>query len=175
MAESDLQQFRAKVSQLVAFVALSDADPDVEQALRDCSSHHEVVALARRHGFEIGRRWGEHLAPAAPGADNLLASTCPPPGEERLDLLLDTPDLRLERIHSCAWSTPAGQWQSQALEEWVLVLRGGARLAFADETTSRELVAGDTLRIAPGRAHRVETTDPAPGTLWLALHWRLRS
>ncbi len=172
MAESDLQQFRAKVSQLVAFVALSDADPDVEQALRDCSSHHEVVALAGRHGFEIGRRWGEHLAPAVPGADNLLASTCPPPGEERLDLLLDSPDLRLERIHSCAWSTPAGQWQSQALEEWVLVLRGGARLAFADEPTSRELVAGDTLRIAPGRLHRVEATDPAPGTLWLALHWR---
>ncbi|MCP9827271.1 Nif11 domain/cupin domain-containing protein [Synechococcus sp. L2F] len=172
MAESDLQQFRAKVSQLVAFVALSDADPDVEQALRDCSSHHEVVALARRRGFEIGRRWGEHLAPAAPGADNLLVSTCPLLGEERLDLLIDTPDLRLERIHSCAWSTPAGQWQSQALEEWVLVLRGGARLAFADEPTCRELVAGDTLRIAPGRLHRVEATDPAPGTLWLALHWR---
>jgi len=58
------------------------------------------------------------------------------------------------------------------MEEWVLVLRGGARLAFADEPTSRELVTGDMLRIAPGRAHRVEATDPSPGTLWLALHWR---
>ena len=182
MAESDLLQFRAKVRQLVAFLALSDADPALEQALKACNHHHDVVALARQQGFEIGRRWGEsapaavepsgNLLAAAAGAGNLLGSTCPPEGEESLDLLLETPELRLEQIHSCAWCTPPGQWQIQAMEEWVLVLRGGARLSFADEPTSRELVTGDMLRIAPGRAHRVEATDPAPGTLWLALHWR---
>jgi cupin 2 domain-containing protein len=59
MAEEDLVQFLHKVGELNAFVALIEAQPDLRRALRDCAHHHEVVALARRHGFEIGRRWGD--------------------------------------------------------------------------------------------------------------------
>ena len=35
----------------------------------------------------------------------------------------------------------------------------------------RALSRGDQLLIAAGRRHRVEATDPAPGTVWLALFW----
>lgn len=171
MADADLQRFLDKVRQLQEFVRLSEVDPELRRTLRDCSGHQEVVALAALHGFSIGRRWGEDDASGSQGPYNLLAGDCPPPGEERTRVLLETPALRLERIHSCSAVTPPGQWYDQAEAEWVLLLRGSARLRFEGEALPRPLGAGDSLLINPGRRHRVEATDPAPGTLWLALFW----
>ena len=62
MAEAQLQQFLEKVSQLNAFVALSEADPTVRAALAACSSHHEVVKLARP------ACWGASCRPLARSA-----------------------------------------------------------------------------------------------------------
>ncbi len=170
MAEEHLQIFLEKIRQLNAFVALSERDPHLRRALRDCSHHQQVVALARDHGFEIGRRWGEAEA-RAPGG-SLLAGTCPPPGEERTKILLHTPALRLERIHSCAAASPPGFWYEQHEHEWVLLLQGSARLRFdAEDGELVELNRGDALQIAAGRRHRVEVTDGDPGTIWLALFW----
>ena len=198
MAEAQLQQFLDKVRQLNAFVALTEAQPELRTALRDCSNHHEVVSLAARFGFDIGRRWGDpspaattatanattsananasadanEPAAAAPPADqrNLLSGPCPPPGDERSTVLLEGGSWRLERIHSCGASSPAGFWYDQAETEWVLLLRGSARLQFADEPEPRDLCVGDSLLIAPHRRHRLVATDPDPGTLWLALFW----
>jgi cupin 2 domain-containing protein len=170
MAEAQLQQFLDKVRQLNAFVALSEADPDLRQELAACASHAQVVSLARSHGFEIGRRWGESDAPAS-GEANLLAGPCPPPGEERLDVLLQSGGFRLERIHSCAARSPEGFWYEQAEHEWLLLLQGSARLRFDDGTADCDLSRGDSLLIRAGRRHRVEATDPGPGTVWLALFW----
>lgn len=171
MAEAQLQQFLEKVRQLNAFVACTERDAALRQELRDCSSHHEVVALARRCGFEIGRRWGESALPDAAEA-SLLTGTCPAAGEESTTVLLQTPSLRLERIHSCDCSSPPGFWYDQEEEEWVLLLQGSARLRFADETIERELNRGDWLMIPAHRRHRVEATDAEPGTIWLALFHR---
>ena len=175
MAEAQLQQFLEKVRQLNAFVALSESQPAVRNALRACDQHHEVVALAAQHGFEIGRRWGDspatstHPAERPSDQNNLLSSLCPPAGEERVDRLIEGPGWRLERIHSCLASSPEGFWYDQAETEWVMVLRGSAQLQFEDEQQPRDLCVGDSLLIAPQRRHRVVTTDPDPGTLWLAL------
>ncbi|MCP9848458.1 Nif11 domain/cupin domain-containing protein [Cyanobium sp. Morenito 9A2] len=169
MAEADLQRFLDKVRQLQAFVALSEADPALREALRDCSDHDQVVALAAVCGFSIGRRWGETDTPAVARTSNLLAGPCPPPGQEQSMVLLERSGLRLERIHSCSAATPAGHWYDQSATEWVLLLRGSARLRFEDDPQPLELAVGDTLLISPHRRHRVEGTDPAPGTLWLAL------
>jgi cupin 2 domain-containing protein len=177
MAEAQLQQFLEKVRQLNAFVALSEADPALGAALRDCGDHHQVVALARARGFEIGRRWGEPApaegpeADAAGGAGSLVRGPCPAPGEEVTTVLLRTPQLRLERIHSCSARSPEGFWYDQAEHEWVLLLQGSARLQFADEAEPRALASGEALRIEAGRRHRLLATDPAPGTIWLALFW----
>ncbi len=180
MAEAQLQQFLDKVRQLNAFVALSEASPPLRDALRDCSQHHEVVALARAHGFEIGRRWGDAPpssatvpAAASTAADqrNLLSGDCPRPGTERVEVLLEKQGFRLERIHSCLASSAAGFWYDQRVWEWVLVLRGSARLQFADEEQPRDLCVGDSVVIEPHRRHRLVATDPDPGTLWLALFW----
>ena len=177
MAEAQLQQFFEKVRQLNAFVALTQAKADVREALSACSNHHEVVELAAQHGFEIGRRWGDS-GPAATqqqtsssDQSNLLASACPPAGEERVEPLIEGPGWRLERIHSCQASSPEGFWYDQSESEWVMVLRGSAKLQFQDEAEPRDLCAGDSLLITPHRRHRVVTTDPDPGTLWLALSW----
>jgi len=214
MAETQLRQFLDKVRQLNAFVAMSEADPRLRQDLCDCEHHDEVVALARRWGFEIGRRWGEAptMGPAAPattgesgaigaasetlaipvtgtisatGATSemavegatgrivpLLAGDCPAPGEEHSALLLQRPQLRLERIHSCQAVSPPGFWYDQAETEWLLLLQGTARLRFADEAAERCLQPGDSLWIEAHRRHRVTATDAAPGTIWLALFWR---
>jgi cupin 2 domain-containing protein len=86
--------------------------------------------------------------------------------------LLSGTHWRLERIHSCLASSPEGFWYDQSEHEWVLVLRGSARLRFEDETDARDLCVGDSLLIAPHRRHRLLATDPDPGTLWLALFWR---
>lgn len=171
MAAADLEHFLEKIRQLNAFVALSERDPSLRQALIDCSQHNDVVALARSCGFEIGRRWGEQAPPAA-GAPFLLGGSVPPPGEERVELLLTTPHWRLERIHSCEASSPPGFWYEQNEQEWVCLLQGQASLQFADEGSARQLQTGESLLISSGRRHRVLATDPHPGTIWLALFWR---
>ena len=170
MAEAQLQQFLDKVRQLNAFVALSEADPALRQALRDCSSHHGVVELARSRGFEIGKRWGEGDA-TGHGAANLLNQPLPPAGQEHTEVLMQANGWRLERIHSNGAASPAGFWYDQAEHEWVTLLQGSALLRFADEALPRALSRGDQLLIPAGRRHRVEATDPAPGTVWLALFW----
>ncbi len=175
MAEAQLQQFLEKVRQLQAFVALSEADPLLREALRQCSHHHEVVALARCHGFEIGRRWGEAAASGA--ADNLLAGPCPPAGQELSSVLARGESWRLERIHSCRASSPPDFWYDQSDHEWITLLQGTARLRLAgaapgETWEDRELCRGDTLLIPAHRRHRVEATDGEPGSVWLALFWR---
>lgn len=170
MAEADLQRFLHKVDQLNAFVALTEARPELRRALRDCSHHDEVVELASSCGFAIGRRWGEAEA-VDPGSGKLLAGACPPPAEERITVLLSMPGIRLERIHSCQAASPEGFWYDQSEHEWVCLLQGSARLRFADEAAARELKQGDCLLITPHRRHRLEATDPRPGSIWLALFW----
>lgn len=171
MAEEQLQQFLEKVRQLNGFVALSEADPILRRALRDCSDHHAVVALARSRGFEIGRRWGDMDPPAATG-DNLLSAACPPAGAECITVLVAQPTWRLERIHSCQSSSPPGFWYDQNEHEWVVLLQGSARIAFDGEEHERELCRGDSLLIPAHKRHRVAATDPAPGSVWLALFWQ---
>jgi cupin 2 domain-containing protein len=91
---------------------------------------------------------------------------------ECVDLLLARPGLRIERIVSHGQASPPGFWYDQAEGEWVLLLAGTARLRFADEADARLLGPGDFLDIAPPRRHRVEWTDPAVATVWLAVFYR---
>jgi len=46
-------------------------------------------------------------------------------------------------------------------------------LRFADETEARLLQPGDWIDIAPHHRHRVDWTDPAVPTVWLAIFYRL--
>jgi cupin 2 domain-containing protein len=88
---------------------------------------------------------------------------------ERVDVLLDTPMLRLERIVSMGHTTPPGEWYDQDGNEWVVILRGRARVRIEGEADDRALGVGDHLLLRAHVRHRVEWTDTP--TVWLALHY----
>lgn len=102
---------------------------------------------------------------------NLLAGVPAELPEELFEALLQTPGFTLERIVSRGHTTPEGQWYDQERAEWVLVVRGQARLLFEGGAEVRELQAGDYVHIPPHCRHRVEWTDLEQETIWLALHY----
>ena len=103
---------------------------------------------------------------------NLLRDLPDAGPSEIADALVTRPGLRIERIVSFGQTSPEGFWYDQDEAEWVLLLAGAARLRFEDETQARALGPGDWLEIAARRRHRVEWTDPAKPTIWLALFYR---
>jgi cupin 2 domain-containing protein len=103
--------------------------------------------------------------------DNLFAQLPAEIPAEIFQVLLQTRNFRLERIISAGQATPPGQWYDQDTHEWVVLLTGSAGLRFEDETETRVLRPGDYLLIPAHRRHRVEWTDPAQVTVWLALHY----
>lgn len=90
---------------------------------------------------------------------------------EQFTDLLTAPGLRLERIVSLVQATPSGEWLDQERAEWVILLRGAARLRFAGESGAREMQPGDYVNIPAHCRHRVEWTAPDEPTIWLALHY----
>jgi len=91
---------------------------------------------------------------------------------EILEVLLEAKNFRLERIVSRGQATPPGEWYDQDSHEWVVLLAGGAGLRFEGESDPKELHPGDFLLIPAHCRHRVEWTDPAQPTVWLALHYQ---
>jgi cupin 2 domain-containing protein len=92
--------------------------------------------------------------------------------EERIDDLVSVPGLRIERIVSTGQASPPGFWYDQDWSEWVMVLSGSAGLRFEGEAEPRRLGPGDHVAIPAHVRHRVEWTDPAQPTVWLAVHVR---
>ena len=91
--------------------------------------------------------------------------------DEVMTNLLVTPKLRIERIVSTGQVTPMDRWYDQDWDEWVILLRGGARLLFEGEAEARSLGPGDYVNIPAHRRHRVLWTDPDQVTVWLAVHY----
>lgn len=89
--------------------------------------------------------------------------------DELFTTLLKAFNVRIERIVSHGHSSPAGFWYDQDQHEWVVVLKGAARLRFEDETV--EMKPGDFINIPAHRKHRVEWTTPDEPTLWLTVFY----
>lgn len=89
------------------------------------------------------------------------------------NLFADFPSehVRMERIVSRGHASPEGFWYDQLQHEFILLLRGAARLRFEDEDSIVELKPGDYLIIPAGCRHRVEWTSPDEPTVWLAVHY----
>ena len=98
---------------------------------------------------------------------NDLPSNLP---DELFTALLDADNLRIERIVSHGHSSPEGFWYDQEEHEWVVVLKGAARLSI--EGAVRELGPGDFINIPAHQKHRVEWTTPDEPTVWLAVFYR---
>jgi cupin 2 domain-containing protein len=119
----------------------------------------------RRHAI-VGRIEDERVC----RMQNLFASIPDDLRSELLETLLETPHVRIERIVSLGQASPDGLWYDQARHEFVVLLKGAARLRFESEEPI-ELVPGDSLGIPAHRRHRVEWTTPDEPTIWLALFY----
>ena len=104
------------------------------------------------------------------GLTNLFADIPDDLPEELIQTLLGTPGLRIERIVSRGHSSPESFWYDQDAHEWVLILKGAARLRFEGEEPI-ELRPGMFVNIPAHWRHRVEWTDPHEPTIWLAVHY----
>ncbi len=100
---------------------------------------------------------------------NLFAGLPAALAEERVETLLSRSGARIERIVSTGQASPEGFWYEQAEDEFVLLLRGAARLRLEKETEARDLGPGDWLLIPAGARHRVDWTSPGEPTVWLTL------
>ena len=101
--------------------------------------------------------------------DNLFDQVPSNLPEELFNTLLDTGTVRIERIVSQGHASPEGFWYDQDEHEWVVVLRGAARLSVEGEI--KELKQGDFLNIPAHQKHRVEWTTPDGPTIWLAVFY----
>lgn len=101
---------------------------------------------------------------------NLFTDLPPHPPNELFATLLEAPGVRIERIVSHGHASPPGFWYDQDEAEWVVVLKGAARLKFEDGEI--EMHPGDFVTIPAHRKHRVEWTTPDEPTVWLAVFYR---
>ncbi|MCC6493865.1 MAG: cupin domain-containing protein [Pirellulales bacterium] len=90
--------------------------------------------------------------------------------EEVVMTLHEAAGLRIERIVSRGQASAEGFWYDQQEHEWVLVVQGGGRVEFENGEV-RKLATGDHLFIPARTRHRVQWTDPAETTIWLAVHY----
>jgi cupin 2 domain-containing protein len=76
--------------------------------------------------------------------------------------------VRVERIVSHGHASPPGFWYDQSETEFVVLVRGHARLQF-EGGAAVELKPGDHLTIPPHTRHRVLWTTGEEETVWLAV------
>jgi cupin 2 domain-containing protein len=92
--------------------------------------------------------------------------------EELFEQLVESRGVRIERIVSKGHSSPESGWYDQEENEWVVVLKGAAKLRFEQDGKLVELDAGDYINIPARVRHRVEWTNPEMETVWLAFFYR---
>lgn len=79
--------------------------------------------------------------------------------------------IKIERIVSRRHASPPGFWYDQDKNEFVILLKGKARLRFKEENKTVEMTPGDYIDIPAHTLHRVEWTSKEEDTLWLAVHY----
>lgn len=89
--------------------------------------------------------------------------------KEVVQTLIQAADVRIERIVSHGHASPADFWYDQGQHEWVIVLKGAARLQFEDGMV--EMKVGDFINIPALKKHRVDWTTPEEPTVWLSVRY----
>jgi cupin 2 domain-containing protein len=100
---------------------------------------------------------------------NIYASIPSDLGEEVFELLVQTGNVKIERIISQGHSSPQKGWYDQDQNEWVIILKGEAIIAF-ENGQDIYLKKGDHLEIPAHTRHKVRWTIPKSETIWLAVH-----
>lgn len=91
--------------------------------------------------------------------------------EELVNILAEGKSFRLERIVSKGHTSPKGFWYNQVENEFVLLIKGEAKILFEENAKPVTISEGDYINIPTHTKHRVEWTDPKMETIWLALFY----
>lgn len=103
--------------------------------------------------------------------NNLFANLPESLTDELVDVLATSENVRIERIVSTGHASPEGFSYDQDENEWVVVLKGSAKLSF-DDGEQRTMRSGDHELIRAHRRHRVEWTSTDEPTVWLAIFFK---
>jgi cupin 2 domain-containing protein len=103
---------------------------------------------------------------------NLFSSLPNSLSDELIEVLVENQHVRIERIVSNGHASPEAFWYDQVEHEWVVVLKGEAKLLFKDQSGPIHLKCGDHVLIPAHQKHRVEWTKPDEPTVWLAVFYR---
>jgi len=90
--------------------------------------------------------------------------------EELFDVLVETSDIKIERIVSKGHSSPKSGWYEQNHGEWVMLLKGEAILGF-EQGDDLNLKVGCHLNIPAHTKHKVVWTTPESDTIWLIVQY----
>ena len=88
--------------------------------------------------------------------------------DEMVDVIFQSEIIRIERIISDGQASPDNFWYDQDENEWVILLKGKAKIKYQDEA-EQYLMEGDYIFIPSHKKHRVEWTDNNTKTIWLAV------
>lgn len=102
--------------------------------------------------------------------DNIFDSIPDNLDEEVFDLLFQNDQVKIERIISKGHSSPALGWYDQSQNEWMIVLKGEAVIAFEGDKDIY-LTSGSYLHIPAHAKHQVKWTQPDVETVWLAVFY----
>ena len=89
--------------------------------------------------------------------------------KEVVQTLIRAADVRIERIISHGHASAPDFWYDQPQHEWVIVLKGAARLQFEDGMV--EMKVGDFINVPAFKKHRVDWTTPDEPTVWLGVRY----
>ena len=102
--------------------------------------------------------------------ENIFAAIPADLDNELFEVLVSSENVTIEKIISKGHQSPERGWYDQERNEWVLVLKGCAKLMFDDHAVVN-LKAGDFILIPPHKKHKVSWTDPDQETVWLAVYF----
>lgn len=91
--------------------------------------------------------------------------------EELNEVILEDKGVKIERIVSRGHASPPGYWYDQDRDEFVVLLNGSAGLLFEGKDEITVMRPGDYLNIPARMRHRVEWTDAAKETVWMAVFY----
>ncbi len=103
--------------------------------------------------------------------NNIFSNTPAELPNELVETLLEADHVRIERIVSDGHASPDGFWFDQDQHEWVIVLKGAAKLRFEGDEQPVEMTPGDFVNVPAHKRHRVDWTTPNEPTIWLAVHY----
>ena len=100
---------------------------------------------------------------------NLIGDLPDDRSSEIVEIFAKGKNVRIERIVSFGQVSPGGVWYDQDQTEWVVVLKGEARLLIEGDESPIHMKPGDYVTIPAHSRHRVEWTMVNAPTIWLAV------